>query len=423
MTFGHLLMETLTIARKALAANRMRSMLALLGIVIGVGTVIGMVSLINGFQRSFQQNIQSFGNNTLYIRRIRPGIQFSGGVPDSLKQRKAFTMEDAKAILAQSPAVAAVSVFKFSFQDIKLSYQGRTTKTTFIYGTNEELLRTHGYDMARGRFFTEQEVEGNANVVVLGKDTREALFKDASGLGRTVRLNGIPFTVIGEFEPKGKFFGENFDEVGCIPYPLIDKYFGAPAEAPPWFPKKGELFLDAIAVSPEQNDEAIREISEVLRVRRHLPSNKQNNFVVFSDDAFIALYNTITGGIFMLMILISSISLMVGGIGVMNIMLVAVTERTREIGVRKALGAPRKAIMLQFLLEALLLTAVGGAVGVLLGAGVSWLVHSVSPLPTFVSGWSVTVALIVSGLIGIFFGLYPAMRASRLDPVDSLRYE
>jgi putative ABC transport system permease protein len=423
MSLGYLFLETLTIARRALTANRMRSSLALLGIVIGVGTVIGMVSLINGFQRSFQQNIQSFGNNTLYIRRIRPGIQFSGGVPDSLKQRKAFSIEDSKAILAQSPAVAAVSVFKFSFQDIKLAYQGRTTKTTFIYGTNEELLRTHGYDMARGRFFTEQEVEGNANVVVLGKDTREALFKDAGGLGRTVRLNGIPFTVIGEFEPKGKFFGENFDEVACIPYPLIDKYFGAPSDAPPWFPKKGELFLDAVAVSPEQNDEAIREITEVLRVRRHLPSNKQNNFVVFSDDAFISLYNTITGGIFALMFLISSISLIVGGIGVMNIMLVAVTERTREIGVRKALGAPRKAILLQFLLEALLLTAVGGAAGILLGAGVSWVVRAVSPLPTFVSGWSVTLGLFVSTLIGVFFGLYPAMRASRLDPVDSLRYE
>jgi putative ABC transport system permease protein len=277
--------------------------------------------------------------------------------------------------------------------------------------------------MARGRFFTEQEVQGNANVVVLGKDTREALFKDASGLGRTVRLNGIPFTVIGEFEPKGRFFGENFDEVGCIPYPLIDKYFGAPSEAPPWFPKKGELFLDAIAVSPELSEEAIRQISEVLRVRRHLPSNKQNNFVVFSDDAFISLYNTITGGIFALMILISSISLAVGGIGVMNIMLVAVTERTREIGVRKALGAPKKAILLQFLLEAVLLTAVGGAAGVLLGAGVSWVVRAVSPLPTFVSAWSVTMALFVSSLIGIFFGLYPAMRAARLDPVDSLRYE
>jgi putative ABC transport system permease protein len=388
-----------------------------------VGTVIGMVSLINGFQRSFQQNIQSFGNNTLYIRRIRPGIQFSGGVPDSLKQRKAFTIDDAKAIREQSPAVAAVSVFKFSWQDIKLAYQDHTTKTTFIYGTNEELLRTHGYDMARGRFFTQTEVERNANVVVLGKDTREALFKDASGLGRTVRLNGVPFTVIGEFEPKGRFFGNNFDEVACIPYPLIDKYFGTPPEAPPWFPKRGELFLDAIAVSPEQSEEAIREICEVLRVRRHLPSNKQNNFVVFSDDAFISLYNTITGGIFALMFLISSIALVVGGIGVMNIMLVAVTERTREIGVRKALGAPKRAIMLQFLLESLLLTAAGGAIGVLLGAGVSWLVRTLSPLPTFVSGWSVTTGLLVSTLIGVFFGLYPAMRAARLDPVDSLRYE
>ncbi len=423
MELGFLITETFTIARRALAANRMRSMLALLGIVIGVATVIAMVALINGFQRSFQQNIQSFGNNTLYVRRIRPGIRFSDGVPDSLKQRKAFTIEDAAAIINQSPAVAAVSVFKFSWYDIKLSRENKTTKTTFIYGTNDQLLRTHGYDLARGRFFTDQEVRGNANVVVLGKDTRETLFGDASGLGKTVHLNGIPFTVIGEFEPKGRFFGNNFDEVGCIPYPLIDKYFGTPNDAPPWFPKKGELFLDAVAVSPELSEEAIRQISEVLRVRRHLPSNKLNDFVVFSDDAFISLYNTITGGIFALMFLISSISLVVGGIGVMNIMLVAVTERTREIGVRKALGAPRKAILFQFLLEALLLTAVGGALGILLGAGVSWLVRAVSPLPTFVSAWSVTVGLLVSGMIGVFFGLYPAMRASRLDPVESLRYE
>ena len=154
MKAGQLLAETFDIARQALAANRMRSVLALLGIVIGVGTVIGMVSLINGFQRSFQQNIQAFGNNTLYIRRIRPGIQFSDGVPDSLKQRKAFTIDDARAIVAQSPAVAAVSVFKFAYNDIKLSRRDRQTKTTFIYGTDDQLLRTHGYDMARGRFFT-----------------------------------------------------------------------------------------------------------------------------------------------------------------------------------------------------------------------------------------------------------------------------
>ncbi len=418
-----LLVETFAMARSALVANRLRSMLALLGIVIGVGTVIGMVSLINGFQRSFQQSIQSLGNNTLYIRRIRPGINFNDGIPDSLKQRKAFTMEDAQAIVAGSPSVKAISPFKFPYTDIRLSRRNKVTKSTFCYGTNEQYLVTHSYDLARGRFFTQEEVRTKSNVVVLGKDTREALFGDASGLGQTVHLNGIPFTVIGEFEKKGKFLGNNFDEVACLPYAIIDKYWSAPANAPPWFPKKGELFLDAIAVSPELSEQAMKEISEVLRVRRHLPSNKLNDFTVFSDDAFLSLYNAVTGGIVALMTLISSISLIVGGIGVMNIMLVAVTERTREIGVRKALGAPRRAILLQFLIEAVILTAVGGVIGIFLGAGVSWLVRALSPLPTFVSPWSVVTGILFSALVGVFFGLYPAMRASRLDPVESLRYE
>jgi putative ABC transport system permease protein len=418
-----LLRETFTMARSALVANRLRSALALLGIVIGVGTVIGMVSLINGFQRSFQRSIQSFGNNTIYIRRIRPGISFSDGVPDSLKQRKAFTVEDARAILAQAPAVRSIAPFKWPFNDLTLSCRGRSTRAGFVFGTNEAYLVTHSYDLSGGRFFTQEEVRSNANVVVLGKDTREALFGTAGGVGKTIRIGGIPFTVIGEFEPKGKFLGNNFDEVACIPYTSVDKYWAAPSDAPPWFPKKGELFLDAIAVSPDQSEEAMRQISEILRVRRHVPSNKLNDFVVFSDDAFLSLYNTVTGGIVALMTLISSISLIVGGIGVMNIMLVAVTERTREIGVRKALGAPRRAILLQFLLESVLLTAGGGALGILLGAGVSWLVRAMTPLPTFVSPWSVVTALMFSAVIGIFFGLYPAMRASRLDPVDSLRYE
>jgi putative ABC transport system permease protein len=168
---------------------------------------------------------------------------------------------------------------------------------------------------------------------------------------------------------------------------------------------------------------AQQQIIETLRIRRNLPSNKSNDFVVFTDDAFLSLYNTITGGIFALMTLISSISLLVGGIGVMNIMLVAVTERTREIGVRKALGAPRRAILTQFLMEAVVLTAAGGAIGILLGAGISWLIHALSKLPTYVSVWSVVTGLLFSAVVGVFFGLYPAMRASRLDPVDSLRYE
>ena len=418
-----LLFETLWMATNALLANRLRSVLALLGIVIGVGTVIGMTSLINGFQRSFQSSIQSIGQNTIYIRRIRPGIQINGQIPDSLRLRKAFTMDDARAILDGAPAVKAISPFKFPWDDLRLARGGKQTKVTFVYGTNQNYLMTHGYDLARGRFFTEEEVRRRANVVVLGKDTREALFGDRSGLGEKVHINKIPFSVIGEFESKGKFLGNNFDEVAAVPYPVIDKYFAAPPDAPPWFPRKGELFLDAIAVSPELNEEAQRQITEILRVRRHVPSNKLNDFAIFTDDAFLQLYQQITGGIVVLMFLISTVSLVVGGIGVMNIMLVTVTERTREIGVRKALGAPRKAILLQFLVEAVLLTAGGGALGVALGGGISGLVKLLSPLPTYVSLWSVVVGILFSAVVGVFFGLYPAMRASGLDPVDSLRYE
>ncbi len=417
-----LVRETLRMAGQALVANRLRSLLALLGIVIGVGTVIGMVALVNGFQRSFQQSIQSFGNNTIYIRRIRPGIQFNG-IPDSLRQRKAFTIEDAQAIQARCSAVRAIAPFKWPWQDIQLSHLDKQTRSTFVYGTDEQYLTTHGYDLARGRFFTGEEVNRRANVVVLGKDTREVLFGDRTGQGDRVHLNGIPFTVIGEFEVKGRMLGNNFDAVGAIPYTTIDKYFPAPTDAPPWFPKRGELFLDAIAVSPEQSELAQKQIIEVLRIRRHLPSSKGNDFVIFTDDAFLSLYNALTGGIFALMTLIASISLLVGGIGVMNIMLVAVTERTREIGVRKAMGAPRKAILTQFLLESVVLTAVGGMLGIGIGAGISWVIHAASKLPTYVSLWSVLTALFFSAAVGLFFGIYPAMRASRLDPVDSLRYE
>jgi putative ABC transport system permease protein len=419
----HLVGEALSMAGRALLANRLRSLLTLLGIVIGVGTVIAMVALINGFQRSFQQNIQSLGNNTIYIRRIRPGISFSDDIPDSLRQRRPFTMEDARAIVEKAPAVRAVAPVKSPWDNLRLGYRNKRTKFTFVYGTNQDGLITRGYELARGRFFTSEEVDRRANVVVLGKDSREALFGDASGLGRTIRIGTVPFTMIGEFEVKGKFLGNNFDEVATIPFTTLEKYFPPPDDVPPWFARRGEVFLDAVAVSPELNEEAQREIIEVLRVRRHLPSNKPNDFVVFTDDVFLQLYQTVTGGITALMTLISSIALLVGGIGVMNIMLVAVTERTHEIGVRKAVGAPRGAILVQFLLEAVALTVLGGGIGVLLGAGVSWVVHAVSPLPTYVSLWSVVVGLLFSATVGVFFGLYPAVRASRLDPVESLRYE
>ena len=415
--------ETFRIARLALAANRLRTLLALLGIVIGVATVIAMVSLVNGFQRSFERGIQSFSNNTIYIRTFRPGVMFDGNLPDSLRRRRGFTPEDARAIRERAPAVAAVSAIKGAWADIRLSRGHRRTRITQTFGAEEGLLRTRGMDLAAGRFFTAQELVRRSNVVVLGKDTREALFRDASGVGHTVHLNGIPFTVIGEFTAKGRFLGENLDELACVPWPVVDKYWATPPNAPPWYSKKGEVFLDATPVSPELTETAMQQVRAVLRVQRHLPSNRGDDFEVFSDDVFLSLYHSITGGIVAIMLLISSVALVVGGIGVMNIMLVAVTERTREIGIRKALGAPRRAILLQFLIEAVLLAIAGGAFGILLGAGVSVGVRAVSGLPTFVSPASIVAAVGVSTAVGVFCGLYPAMRAASLDPVDALRYE
>jgi putative ABC transport system permease protein len=365
------------------------------------------------------------GTNTIYIHRIRPAVSFGGGeIPDSLKQRKAFSVEDGQAILAGAPAVRAVTTMVYDFSSgLRLGYRGKLTRGTNVYGTDDNYLIVHGYEIERGRYITPQDVERRANVAVLGPSARETLFGNRNPLGQTIRIGSIPFTVIGEYTSKGKMLGNDLDNSAAMPYSTMDKYFAAPADAPPWVPRRGEVFLHAVSVSPQLNEEAQREIMEVLRVRRHLPSNKPNNFAVFTDESIISLVNGITGGIVLVMVLISGVSLMVGGIGVMNIMLVAVTERTHEIGIRKAVGARGSAILAQFLTEAVLLTALGGAIGVALGWAIAAAVKAATPLPTYVSPWSVVVGLLFSGSVGLFFGAYPAMRASRLDPVESLRYE
>ncbi|HVP14738.1 MAG TPA: ABC transporter permease [Terriglobales bacterium] len=421
---ARLVYESFRMSLQALAANRMRSLLALLGIVIGVATVIGMVALVNGFQRSVEQSIRSMGTNTIYIHRIRPSVSFGDNdIPDSLRQRKAFSVEDGKAIVAGAPAVRAVATMMFDYVGLRLGYRGKLTRGTNVQGTDENYLVVHGFEIARGRDLNPQDVARRSNVVVLGPSATEKLFGNRNPLGQTVRVGSIPFTVIGEYAPKGKMLGQDLDNSACMPYTTMTKYFAPPPTAPPWVPRRGEVFLHAVAVSPDRNEEAQQQIIDIMRVRRHLPSNKPNNFAVFTDESIVALVNSITGGIVLVMVLISGVSLLVGGIGVMNIMLVAVTERTHEIGIRKAVGARSSAILAQFLIEAILLTAAGGALGVAIGWAIAAVVKAATPLSTYVSPWSVIVGLVFSAAVGLFFGAYPAMRAARLDPVESLRYE
>ena len=421
---ARLVYESFRMSLQALAANRMRSLLALLGIVIGVATVIGMVALVNGFQRSVEQSIRSMGTNTIYIHRIRPSVSFGDNdIPDSLRQRKAFSVEDGKAIVAGAPAVRAVATMMFDYVGLRLGYRGKLTRGTNVQGTDENYLVVHGFEIARGRDLNPQDVARRSNVVVLGPSATEKLFGNRNPLGQNVRVGSIPFTVIGEYAPKGKMLGQDLDNSACMPYTTMTKYFAPPPTAPPWVPRRGEVFLHAVAVSPDRNEEAQQQIIDIMRVRRHLPSNKPNNFAVFTDESIVALVNSITGGIVLVMVLISGVSLLVGGIGVMNIMLVAVTERTHEIGIRKAVGARSSAILAQFLIEAILLTAAGGALGVAIGWAIAAVVKAATPLSTYVSPWSVIVGLVFSAAVGLFFGAYPAMRAARLDPVESLRYE
>jgi len=411
--------EILKMAWSSLRANKLRSSLTVLGVVIGVSTVIAMVSLIQGLNDSFKHQVQSFGSNTIYIRKWRPQV-FIGELPDSLRQRKAFTVDDRDAILARCPSVRAVAPINLLGEPQPVRYRHKETKPTLVLGTDQAYQETNGYDVSVGRFFTQEEVDHREQVCVVGGETLETLFPHQEAVGQIIHIGRVPFRVVGELEPRGKFLGFNLDEIVMIPYTSVRKYFPADNSG---FLKNNEVLLNAVATSPDKIDQAISEIDEVLRLRRGLKAHQDNDFAALTDDTLLNLYNEVTGAFYLLMIAVAFLSLLVGGIGVMNIMLVSVTERTREIGVRMALGAKRSGILVQFLLEAVALTGAGGAVGIAIGVMIAQLVHALSPLPTGVPIWSVALGLAFSGGVGLFFGIYPAMRASRLDPVEALRYE
>jgi putative ABC transport system permease protein len=414
-----LLGEIVQMAWSSMRSNKLRSLLTVLGVIIGVSTVIAMVSLIQGLNDSFKRQVQSFGSNTIYIRKWRPQV-IIGELPDSLRQRKAFTIEDREAILAQCPAVRAVSPLNFLDEPQPVKYRKKETKPTFILGTSQAYQETNGYNVSSGRFFTEAEVEHRSQVCVVGGATLETLFPHQDAVGQTIHIGKVPFKIVGELATRGRFLGQSLDEIVMIPYTDVRKYFPSDQSS---FLKGDEVLMNAVAVSPDRIDEAIAQITETLRLRRGLKAHQESDFAALTDDSLLNLYNQVTGAFYLLMIAVAFLSLLVGGIGVMNIMLVSVTERTREIGVRMALGAKRSSILMQFLIEAMALTATGGAIGILIGFALAKGVDLFTPLPSSVPLWSVLAGLAFSGSIGLFFGIYPAMRASRLDPVEALRYE
>ncbi|MDQ6800434.1 MAG: ABC transporter permease [Acidobacteriota bacterium] len=412
--------ESVRFAAGALMAHKLRSALTIIGIVIGVTTVIAMVSIIEGFNNTVIESFKSFGATLVQFQKY--DIQFGPGDRDpEARTRKNLTYEDAVALKAQCPSMLAVSPERYWFnvsgvQAPDAIYKGQSATPDTVVGVSEDYSAANNHFVAEGRFINAGDLLHARTVTVIGWGIADALFPRSDPLGKEVTLSGRKYLVVGVMEKQGATFFESTDSHVYLPITTFDTHY-------PWIKKEVGVNIATVPRRPEWVDRITEEGIGVLRARRHVPFNKPNDFGIVTPDKLIGNFKAVTGGITLAMIFISSIALMVGGVGVMNIMLVSVTERTREIGIRKAIGALRRDIITQFLIEAMTLSAIGGIIGVLVGLGIALLVRNVSPLATATPLWSIVVGLMVSISIGLFFGIYPAMKAATLDPIEALRYE
>lgn len=409
--------EIIQMALDSLRTNKLRSFLTVLGITIGVTTVIGMVSIIQGLNRSFLRELESVGSDIIIISKNEPGIFRAGVGEEEIRRRKNLTFEDARAIEEECPSIKAVAVNLMvdPTLDFPVKYQNRQSEDTLIWGMNDrfpEVLSV--YQPKKGRFILPSDILHSSSVCVLGYDVAETLFPHQEPLGKEIRIGPEKFKVVGVLEKRGSIFGQSRDNFVGIPITTLMKFFPYDLD---------NLEIIAVPRKHELLSDAMEEIISLLRRRRRVGFAQPNDFAVYTQEAIIDLYNQITGAAYLVMIVISSIGLLVGGIGVMNIMLVAVKERTREIGIRKAIGARPRDISRQFLIEAVVLTLFGGLIGLLLGFLIALIVKSTTPLPASVTIWSVILGISVSIGVGLFFGLWPARKAALLDPIVCLRYE
>ena len=399
--------ESIRIALAGLRANKLRAMLTMLGIIIGVGAVIAMVSIGMGVRDKVESSIAGLGSNLLIIT---PGTASAGGSRQAAGSGITLNAKDAMAI----QEVAGVNLVAPAVSRQYQAVFGNQNWTTSVQGTTPDILGVRSYNVQEGAFFTNQDLETRARVAVLGKTVADNLFAGINPVGQTIRINKAPFRVVGVLEGKGESMGGNQDDMIIVPLTTAQERL------------LGISYVQTINVQATGTDainQAQEDITMLLRIRHKLPLTTPDDFKVQNMVAVMATADATTGMITLLLGVVAALSLLVGGIGIMNIMLVSVTERTREIGIRKALGAGYYNILLQFLIEAVVISVAGGLLGIVLGILSSYGISTLAGWKTIISSLAIVIAFGFSVVIGLFFGIYPARKAALLDPIDALRYE
>jgi len=407
--------ESAKMAFDTLRKNKLRSTLTILGVTVGVVTILAMVSIIQGLNRSFSDQIESLGSNTIFIAKFDPSFGKPPGQEE--RQRKELTIEDANALRNEVSTAVGVSPIQREIA-VTIRYKDKQSDTPILIGATPFYEFTHSQYIGYGRFIIDSDIQERSNVAVLGQDLVKALFpNDEDPIGAEIKIDGNPFRVVGVMSQLGSFFGQSRDNIAFIPLTTNQKYY--PRIEPP-------ATIFAIIIRPRTRadvKQTIDETRDILRVRREVKYGEKDNFGISSQDALLDIYNQLTGATYLVLTAISAVALMIGGIGVMNIMLVSVTERTKEIGIRKAVGATRSGILSQFLIEAVILTAIGGSIGVAIGEVLSLIINKYSPLPAFIPVWAILLGLFASAGVGVVFGVFPAWKAANLDPIEALRFE
>jgi putative ABC transport system permease protein len=412
-----LLAENVAFALTAMRTQKLRTFLTLLGVTAGVATVIMMVSFVVGFNESVTETFTAFGTHLVQFQKYEPRFG-PGGPPEEERNRRDLTLADAEALKRLSKLVGAVSPERYIYTGVRVRSARHEAGNLVLGGLAPDYCVANVHFVEDGRFFIDADLRQRARVAVIGPEIAEALFPHRDPIDQTLTINGHSYRVIGLLQKKGSFLGGSSDNYVTIPITTFDEQF------PEVKNNDGDpLYIATVPKRPEDFQALIEEETAILRARRGLRADQENDFAVRTSVGQLRSFQQITGGIAAAMLVVAGIALLVGGVGVMNIMLVNVTQRTREIGLRKALGARRRDIATQFLVEAVTLTGVGGAIGIAVGLGAALLARVLFQFQAAAPPWSVALGFSVSTAVGLVFGMWPALKAARQDPIEALRYE